>query len=162
MLRLVTLALVLLFSTSVEARHHHYRHHVRHHVHHHVHYFTPPGLNLVTVQTAANKQIVVARHLATRFQSLIADLTSAGYHPRSIHCFSLTGHVRHSLHHVGAACDFDGSLSRSAFMRSSIANRIIVKNRFRNGCTFYSSGVRDCGHVDIGFNYHRPHRRHAW
>ena len=160
MLRLAILALVLLFSTSVEARHHHYHHHVRHH--RHVHYFTPPGLDLVTVQTSANKQIVVARHLATRFQSLIADLTSAGYHPRSIHCFSLTGHVRHSLHHVGAACDFDGSLSRSPFMRSAQANHIIVKNRFRNGCTFYSSRVRDCGHVDIGFNYHRPHRRHAW
>ena len=160
MLRLAILALVLLFSTSVEARHHHYHHHVRHH--RHVHYFTPPGLDLVTVQTSANKQIVVARHLATRFQSLISDLTAAGYHPHSIHCFSLTGHVRHSLHHIGAACDFDGSLSRSAFMRSSIANRIIVKNRFRNGCTFYSSRVRDCGHVDIGFNYHRPHRRHAW
>jgi len=157
MLRLAILALVLLFSTSVEARHHHYHHHVRHHCH--VHYFTPPGLDLVTVQTSANKQIVVARHLATRFQSLISDLTAAGYHPHSIHCFSLTGHVRHSLHHIGAACDFDGSLSRSPFMRSAQANRIIVKNRFRNGCTFYSSGVRDCGHVDEGFNYHRPHRR---
>ena len=85
MLRLVTLALVLLFSTSVEAKHHHRHAHHYHHVHHHAHYFTPPGLNLVTVQTAANKQIVVARHLATRFQSLIADLTSAGYRPRSIH-----------------------------------------------------------------------------
>jgi hypothetical protein len=160
MLRLVTLALVLLFSTSVEARRHHYVHHV-HHVHH-VHYLTTPGLDLVTVQTSANKQIVVARHLATRFQSLIDDLTFDGYRLRSIHCFSLTGQVRHSLYHVGAACDFDGSLSRSPFMRYSIANRIIVKNRFRNGCTFYSSGVRDCGHVDIGFNYHRLHRRHTW
>jgi len=156
MLRLAILALVLLFSTSVEARHHHYHHHVRHH--RHVHYFTPPGLDLVTVQTSANKQIVVARHLATRFQSLISDLTAAGYHPHSIHCFSLTGHVRHSLHHIGAACDFDGSLSRSPFMRSAQANRIIVKNRFRDGCTFYNSGARDCGHVDEGFNYHRPHR----
>ncbi len=159
MLRLLFTLLVICFSTSVEAHHHGHRHHVahRHHVTH-WHSRSVP-VDLVTVQTAANKQIVVARSLATRFQKLIADLVDAGYHPRSIHCYSLTGHVRHSLHHIGAACDFDGSLSRSAFMRSPMANRIIVRNRFRNGCTFYSSGVRDCGHVDAGLNWHKP-RRH--
>ena len=138
MLRLLIIGLVLLMSTSVEARHRHHRHAASHRT----------NLSLTTIKVATGHQITVAAHLAKRFQSLIADLAAAGYRPRTIHCFSLTGHVRHSRHHVGAACDFDGSLSRSPFMRSAIANRIIVKNRFRNGCSFYSSGVRDCGHVD--------------
>ena len=149
MLRLLIIGLVLLTSTSVEARHRHHRHAASRHV----------SLSLTTIKVATGHQITVATHLVKRFQSLIADLAAAGYHPRSIRCFSLTGHVRHSRHHVGAACDFDGSLSRSSFMRSATANRIIAKNHFRNGCSFYSSGVRDCGHVDDGYVHGRRGHR---
>lgn len=131
------------------------------------HYPRPhiPSSYLVTVQTSARKQITVARHLAVRFQKLIADLVAAGYHPETISCYASGGHVPHSRHYAGAACDFDGSLSRSPFMRTATANRIIVKNRFRNGCTFTAPfyRVRDCGHVDDGYIHIRSYRRHkSW
>jgi len=162
LVRLLVIALALLFSTSAEARHHHRHGHTHYHQHHghgHTHYHNP-GHHLVTVPTAAGQGITVAKHLAQRFQNLIADLVAAGYKPKRISCFSLTGHVAHSRHHVGAACDFDGSLSRNAFMRSPTANRIIVKNRFRNGCSFKVNGITDCGHVDdgvIGRRYRRAY-----
>ncbi len=114
---------------------------------------------LVTVPTVTGHRITVAAHLAGRWQALIADFAAAGYRPRSIACFARGGHVRHSRHYVGAACDFDGSLSRSAFMRSAAAHLLIAKHGFRNGCSFAVHGIRDCGHVDDGLAGWRGGRR---
>jgi hypothetical protein len=174
MIRLAAALFILALSTSAEAhRGHHngwvyrsitgqsykgkHRAHIRHTPNHHGRHLS---VGLVTVQTVANIPITVASYLATRFQSLVADLSYAGYHPKRISCFATSGHVPHSRHYAGAACDFDGSLSRSKFMRSSVADKLIRKNKLRNGCSFRVHGVRDCGHVDDGL-VHR-HRRQAW
>lgn len=162
-----------------KARHYHRvsRRHARREGHQAANTAPPVRSGLVTISTAAGR-ITVAAHLAPRFKALIADLAAAGYHPRRVGCFATSGHVRHSRHYAGAACDFDGSLSRSAFMRSSTAHRIIVAHGFRDGCTFRVHGVRDCGHVDDGgggryahrgvryahqrHRRHRHHRARAW
>jgi hypothetical protein len=112
---------------------------------------------MVTIPTVAGR-ITVARSQAPHWQALIADLAAAGYRPHRLGCYASGGHVTYSRHYVGAACDFDGSLSRSAFMRSQTAHRIIVAHGFRNGCSFAVHGVRDCGHVDDG----RAGHRHNW
>ncbi len=103
---------------------------------------TPGGI--VTVSTVAGK-ITVARSLAGRFQALIADLVAHGYKPRRIGCFARGGHVAHSRHYAGAACDFDqrGWGKTAAFMYH--AHIIIARHGFRDGCSF-----GDCGHVDDG------------
>jgi hypothetical protein len=151
MLRLLAIVFVALICTPVEARHHAYRFRIIAH-----HGRTVP-MGLVTVPTAANIPITVASHLAVQFQSLIADLVTAGYKPKRISCFATSGHVPNSRHYAGAACDFDGSLSRSKFMRSSLANTLIHRYHLRNGCSFYCGGVRDCGHVDDGrITRHHP------
>jgi len=166
MVRLISLFLTFLLFTSAEA--HSHRHHVayKHHPHHrHIHrrsHHVHPSSYLVTVPTAAGIPITVARHLAPRFQALIADFVAHGYTPRRIGCYASYGHVPNSRHYAGAACDFDGSLSRSPFMRSYIAAKIIQKHHFRNGCSFVAPfyGIRDCGHVDDGRR--RVRRWYSW
>ena len=144
-----------------KARYRHYhrvsRRHTRREGHQAANTAPPVRSGLVTIPTAAGR-ITVAAHLAPRFKALIADLAAAGYHPRRVGCFATSGHVRHSRHYAGAACDFDGSLSRNAFMRSETAHRIIVAHGFRDGCTFRVHGVRDCGHVDDGGGGRYAHR----
>jgi len=76
-----------------------------------------------------------------------ADFVAAGYRPRHIGCFARGGHVRHSRHYVGAACDFDqhGWGKTVRFMYTARAHQIIVAHDFRDGREF-----GDQGHVDDG------------
>lgn len=118
---------------------------------------------LVTVQTAAGIPITVAQALAPRFQAMISDFVAAGYRPHAIGCFARGGHVVHSRHYAGAACDFDqtGWGKTAKFMYSERAHEIIVAHGFRDGREF-----RDQGHVDDGFAlagyYHRHYARHHY
>jgi hypothetical protein len=107
---------------------------------------------MVTVSTAAGK-ITVASSIAERFQALIADFVAHGYKPRSIGCLAHGGHVPHSRHYAGAACDFDqrGWGKTVAFMYS--AHAIIARHGLRDGCSF-----GDCGHVDDGGPVHYARR----
>ena len=159
----IAIVALVAMTPAAHARGYHGAHHHRHYRHHRVsrpmshgrrkhqaaHTAALGNRGLLTIQTEAGR-ITVASHLAPRFKALIADFAKAGYHPRRVGCFATSGHVRHSRHYAGAACDFDGSLSRSAFMRSATAHRIIVAHGFRDGCSFRVHGIRDCGHVDDG------------
>lgn len=135
MKRLLLAALLLAAPAAAEARSHHYH----------------GGGGIMTVQTAIGP-ITVASHLAGRFQSLINDLAFHGYRPRHVSCYARYGHVKHSRHHVGAACDIDqrGWNRTSSFMYH--AHTIITRHGFRDGCSFH-----DCGHVDDGMIGHRRH-----
>jgi hypothetical protein len=108
------------------------------------------GLNLSRIVVASGHKITVASHLASRWKALIDDFVVAGYKPRNIGCFTTSGHVPHSRHYAGAACDFDqrGWGLTVPFMYR--AHKIIVKHGFRDGCDF-----NDCGHVDDGLPLHR-------
>ena len=110
---------------------------------------------MVRVQTAAGP-IVVASHLAVRFQALIADFVAHGYKPRHVGCLAHGGHVPNSRHYAGAACDFDQrgwGLTHSFMYR---AHALIAKHGFRDGCSF-----NDCGHVDDGLPLHRHAQRRS-
>lgn len=135
---------------------HHKRHHPRrlHEAHrHHAHEraFVGQAVTLTTITTAAGFPITVALSAAERFTALIVAFANAGYHPRHIGCFAAHGHMRHSLHHSGQACDFDqrGWNRTAAFMYTAQAHALIVEAGLRDGCDFRHPR-RDCGHVDTG------------
>lgn len=112
---------------------------------------------IIGVETAAGV-IRVAASLADKFKDLIADFATAGYHPAHVGCFATGGHVTHSRHYHGGACDFDQHRhGTAAFMRGKVAATIIARYGLRNGCSF-----ADCGHVDDGARVGHRHyaRRH--
>lgn len=166
-MRLFISAILLCFFLSpAEARTHHgaHKHHasrvhpVRHvsrRRSHRVARVISLAGNLVTVQTAAGLPITVAANLAGKFQGFIADLVASGYKPRYIGCFARGGHVSHSRHYAGAACDIDqtgwGKTARPMYHVAALA----AKYGLRDGCTF-----RDCGHVDDGARLRRAYAHH--
>ena len=109
----------------------------------------PHRAGLVTVPTAAGIPITVASSVAKRFVGFIADLVASGARPSTIHCAASGGHVRHSLHYWGGACDFNGSASRWAPMNQHRVTDLARKWGLRDGCSFQIRGGRaDCGHID--------------
>lgn len=103
------------------------------------------GGGVVTIQTAANP-ITVSASIAGSMRSLISDLVAHGYHGH-VTCLA-SGHMPHSLHHSGEACDF-AQLSRNRVAAGAgimyRARSIIAAHGLRDGCSFH-----DCGHVDDG------------
>jgi hypothetical protein len=105
--------------------------------------------DLVTVTTAAGIDVTVARAFAPKIEGFIADLVARGYRPRRINCYARSGHVRHSLHHSGRACDFDQrGWNKTAHTMYHIGI-LAAKWGLRDGCTFRHPR-RDCGHIDVG------------
>lgn len=113
------------------------------------------AVGLVTIGTAANP-ITVASDTADRFKSLIADLVANGF-KGEVDCYASSGHVHHSLHYTGHACDFaqtgKGRVEPGAGIMYH-ASDIIAKYGLRDGCSF-----GDCGHVDTGEAYDRSRLR---
>jgi hypothetical protein len=110
------------------------------------------GGGVVTIQTAANP-ITVSSSIAGPMRDLIADLVSHGYRGH-ITC-QASGHMPHSLHHTGEACDF-AQLSRNRVASGAgimyHASSLIAAHGLRDGCSFH-----DCGHVDSGRNSGRSY-----
>lgn len=104
---------------------------------------------LVTVQTAANIPITVSSIFAPKIEGFIRDLVAEGYHPDRIHCFARSGHVAHSLHYSGNACDFDQTGWGKTAKPMYRVQALVAKWGLRNGCSF-----NDCGHIDAGFGGH--------
>lgn len=115
---------------------------------------------LVTVKTAIGQVITVSASIKDRMLAFIADLPAHGYTPRRVSCYASGGHVTHSRHYSGNACDFDGSISIAPFFRTAEAEKLIRAHGLHSGCDYVLHGVRDCGHVDdrVGFAG-RKHRR---
>jgi hypothetical protein len=103
------------------------------------------GGGVVTIATAANP-ITVASTIAGPMRDLVADLVAHGFRG-SVAC-QASGHMPHSLHHTGEACDF-AQLSRNVVAPGAAimyhASDIIAAHGLRDGCSFH-----DCGHVDSG------------
>jgi hypothetical protein len=114
------------------------------------------GFSLVTVHSAAGSITVNAAH-ASQFVGAIADLVAAGFRG-PVHCYARSGHVRHSLHYTGEACDF-AQLGRNRVASGAgimyHAHAILARWGLRDGCTFH-----DCGHADTGRTYAALTRRH--
>lgn len=130
------------------------RHHVRHYRHRHV-YSTevPVGGNLVKVSSAAGP-IVVAPDFEQPILGFIADVVSMGFRG-PVHCYASGGHVAHSNHYTGHACDFAqtgwGRTVRPMYHVADLAH----KWGLRDGCTF-----TDCGHIDMPPSYAQGYRYH--
>lgn len=113
---------------------------------------------LAHVQTAVGIPITVSLAIKDRMLALIEEMKAIGYVPHSIGCFAAHGHVPHSRHHSGNACDFDGSLSVARFFRTEQAEQLIAKHGLHSGCDYVLHGTRDCGHVDDAVGFARASR----
>jgi len=96
---------------------------------------------------------------ASQFIGAIADLVAAGFRGH-VNCFARGGHVRHSLHYTGEACDF-AQLGRNVVAPGARimyhAHAILARWGLRDGCSFH-----DCGHADTGRVFAATtHRRYA-
>jgi hypothetical protein len=113
------------------------------------------GFSLVTVKSAAGSITVNAAHVS-QFLGAISDLVAAGFRG-PVHCYASGGHVRHSLHYTGEACDF-AQLARNRVASGAgimyHAHAILARWNLRDGCTFH-----DCGHADTGRNFAALGRR---
>lgn len=147
-------------AADAHARRHHHRHHHFARSGHrgrsaHVDY-RHGGSSLVTVKSAAGSITVNAGH-ASQFLGAIADLVAAGFRG-PVHCYARGGHVRHSLHYTGEACDF-AQLGRNRVASGAgimyHAHTILTRWGLRDGCTFH-----DCGHADTGRNFAALTRRY--
>ena len=158
------LALGVVASATVKAdaytRHHHHRYHhfarssYRSRSAHEGH--EQSGFSLVTVHSAAGSITVNAAHVS-QFIGAIADLVAAGFRG-PVHCYARGGHVRHSLHYTGEACDFAQLGRNRVAPGASImyhAHAILAHWGLRDGCTFH-----DCGHADTGRTFAVLARRH--
>ena len=105
--------------------------------------------DLVTVRTAAGP-ITIASDVAHKFTALIDDLVAHGFHGR-VHCFAAHGHVKHSLHHTGRACDFAQTGWNRTVRPMYSSTALIQAHGLRDGCTFRHPR-KDCGHVDAGLS----------
>ena len=158
------LAFGVVASATVKADAHARRYHSRyHHVarsshrSHSAHVgYQNVGFSLVTVHSAAGPITVNAAH-ASQFLGAIADLVAAGFRG-PVHCYARGGHVRHSLHYSGEACDF-AQLGRNRVASGAgimyHAHAILAHWGLRDGCTFH-----DCGHADTGHTFAALTRRH--
>jgi hypothetical protein len=151
--RIVVLALAfgVVAVTAVNAEAHARRHHHRQHQFARSNYgshadYPHAGVSLVSVQTAAGPITVNAGH-ASQFAGAIADLVAAGFRGH-VNCFARGGHVSHSLHYTGEACDF-AQLGRNVVAPGARvmyhAHAILARWGLRDGCSFH-----DCGHADTG------------
>lgn len=107
---------------------------------------------------------VIAR-AAEKFKGLFQDLVSMGYNIGSPGCYSPTGHMRHSLHHWGGACDLFNQYARNRCHLKQpppqVQIEVAAKHGLTSGCGWRD---RDCGHFDlsgIGPYAMISHRRHA-
>jgi hypothetical protein len=157
------LAFGVVASATVKAdaharRHHHRYYHFARSSHRsrgeHVDY-QHAGFSLVTVNSAAGSITVNAAH-ASQFVGAIADLVAAGFRG-PVHCYARGGHVRHSLHYTGEACDFAQTGRNRVASGAGImfhAHVILARWGLRDGCTFH-----DCGHADTGRTFAALERR---
>ena len=99
----------------------------------------------LTSVTTAVGPITVASAWVDKFEGFIADLVASGYRPNAVSCYSPTGHMRNSLHHIGEACDIDQRARNRTAGRMYHVRDLAAKWGLRDGCSFH-----DCGHIDTG------------
>jgi hypothetical protein len=145
------LAFGVVAVTAVNAQAHARRHHHRQHQFAQSTYrshaeYPHAAISLITVHTAAGPITVNAAH-TSQFIGAIADLVAVGFRGQ-VNCFARGGHVRHSLHYTGEACDF-AQLGRDVVAPGARimyhAHAILALWGLRDGCSSH-----DCGHADTG------------
>lgn len=141
MTRRVFAAVVGLLLLSGTASYAHTRHHARsgHHV-------SLPGIGRVC--TSDGRCARVVSWATSAFQGAILEFESLGYAVGSPGCLS-PGHMRHSKHHWGGACDLFNQVARNrtALRQPPPPVQIAVAERHGliSGCMWKHP---DCGHVE--------------
>lgn len=110
---------------------------------------TTPGFahagEIVVRQTAANS-IRINTDIAEQMVGFIDDVVARGFNG-PVRCFARSGHMHHSLHYSGLACDFAQS-RRNRTRRIMYHVRALAKKwGLRDGCTFHHPSP-DCGHIE--------------
>jgi len=110
---IATAAILFAFSGAAEARHHGY-HHYRHHG------YTHESAHSLNVMASARAQ----------FDGLVADFQAMGYRIGTPGCLS-SGHMAHSKHHFGGACDLFNQVARNrtALPQPPASVQIVVARR---------------------------------
>ena len=154
----ILISLLCLSPTLAEAKHHVTHRHVHHHtrsghhlrLHRHVHHprvlpsFGRTSTSLVAVQTPAGR-IVVNSVAAPKFQGFIRDVVAIGFRG-PVSCYSPTGHMRHSLHHSGRACDFaQRARNRTSHVMYHVRH-LAERWGLVDGCIWRHP---DCGHIEF-------------
>jgi hypothetical protein len=107
---------------------------------------TVEAVQLVYAHTKLGHTYLVDQRNAWRFTGFINQLESEGRPIRFLGCFSRWGHVHHSLHHTGNACDIEQTgWGRTSYARMYRIRWMAHRWGLRDGCEF-----GDCGHIDTG------------
>lgn len=160
-------AIIIALCGPAAAKHpHHARHH--HHRNHHRHVVVAgnfaEGLghglahmldSIKTVQTDAGA-IRVSGEYAERFRGFINALVAAGYKPHEIGCYARGGHMPHSKHYRGLACDIDQRRRNVTAPRMYHVTELAHRFHLEDGCEWRRP---DCGHIQVPSVAHVTHRR---
>lgn len=91
----------------------------------------------------------VAAALAENFRGLFQDFVAMGYNIGAPGCLS-AGHMAHSLHHSGSACDLFDQVARNVTALHqpppSVQIEVAARHGLTSGCAWRSP---DCGHFDV-------------
>jgi hypothetical protein len=119
---------------------------------------------VIGVKVADGQIIQVSARYADRFEKFFAALYRREGHLPEIGCFAPRGHMRHSLHHWGGACDV-GQTDRNVAPRMMYhVTKLAARFGLTDGCTWRRP---DCGHIDVSGLLHQTrfasrHTRHRY
>lgn len=168
---LAILALVIcgmVGPAEAAARHRHHHHHHRTHfaVRHHAPAPTPVRTDIHEQHHAEQgvPHMAVTPSASGQFHAMAAEFVAMGYSVGRPGCLSL-GHMAHSKHHWGGACDLFNQVARNrtALRQPPPAVQIEVATRhgLTSGCIWRNP---DCGHFEVPTPSHAvfysPRQRH--
>lgn len=149
------IALAVLTSPAAARTPHHHTHH-RHHPH-----TEPKREGGSAVCSRLGRCAPVAAFLVGAFQGAINEFEALGYAVGTPGCLS-AGHMAHSKHHSGAACDLFNQVARNrtALRQPPPAVQIAVAQHhgLTSGCEWHHP---DCGHIEQRTAYHAWRRSYA-
>lgn len=160
---------LLTVGAQAHSRHHHHRHHavrvanmaqgLGHGLAHMLKSMETSGIS--RERLADGQVIAVASAYASRFVGFFNDLYSREGHLPPIICLA-SGHMAHSLHHWGGACDVGQTTRNVAWRAMYHVGELAAAHGLTDGCIWHHP---DCGHVDVsgvaGVRYTR-HRYHHY
>lgn len=163
MIRLL-IASVALVTMAIPASAHRYHHHHHRHHHasrHHTRHYSCSGC--VQRRLDDGQIITISAAHAAKFVGFLNALFHREGRLAPVNC-AASGHMRHSLHHWGGACDVGQRARNVAWRAMYHVGSLARQFGLTDGCVWRHP---DCGHVDVsgtgGYRYaHRyrssPHR----
>lgn len=162
----------VMFSVPAQAarhlKHYQYSHHLKRHYTHHygrylarryarhsraryahrrIHHDAPIRTGgIARVMVPGGQVIAVAAQYADRFAGFFRDLAAREGRLPEIGCLS-GGHMRHSLHHWGGACDVGQTARNRAWKAMYNVTALAHQWGLTDGCEW--RGYPDCGHIEV-------------